>query len=462
MKHSNKSIARRIIFTYASLALVIVFVSTNSILGISYVRQIFIKETRRQQEMALLSAHIRSESLYLTNAVQRYVISSENKSAERDAIDAQIAGLENLLNQAVDKINSDNVDESMAVGSIRQYLVAFNVASHLVLDASDNEGGLGEETTRQMDTLVNHYQPSLINSLAAFEKLERDAAEKSISQIESIASQISLILFLASLIAVTFAITMSLWFARRFVIPLTALTEHVRLLPDASLDEPLQITTNDEMGALAQALNRMEVEIRESHQKLERYAATLESQVEERTRALKLLAITDPLTGIYNRGHFFSLAEQLFLEAKRLKHPFSVAIFDIDHFKNVNDRYGHIVGDYALERTTHAMQSQIRQMDVLGRYGGEEFVMAFPAAGIDEALQIGQRIVNAVRNTQLELDGHRFNVTVSGGIASGGVTIHESLESILLKADKALYMAKENGRDMVVAYQSMNANKEKT
>jgi diguanylate cyclase (GGDEF)-like protein len=108
------------------------------------------------------------------------------------------------------------------------------------------------------------------------------------------------------------------------------------------------------------------------------------------------------------------------------------------------------------------MQSQIRQMDVLGRYGGEEFVMAFPAAGIDEALQIGQRIVNAVRNTQLELDGHRFNVTVSGGIASGGVTIHESLESILLKADKALYMAKENGRDMVVAYQSMNANKEKT
>jgi diguanylate cyclase (GGDEF)-like protein len=204
----------------------------------------------------------------------------------------------------------------------------------------------------------------------------------------------------------------------------------------------------------------MKTEINKSRLKLEQYASTLESQVEERTRELKLLAITDPLTGAFNRGHFFRLSEQLFIEAKRLNRPFSVAILDIDHFKIVNDHFGHAVGDMALKQTTQIIQSNIRQMDILGRYGGEEFVVALPTAEIEEALQIAQRIAAAVRERQFEIEGQYFGITISGGIAQRNGSIDEDLENIMLKADKALYQAKAKGRDLMVAYRSRVARKE--
>jgi glutaconate CoA-transferase subunit B len=460
MKPFSGNIARRIIFTYSSLALVVVLVSVSSIAGIRYTRETVILEARQRQETAVLSARIRSEALVLANATQRYVVTLENRQMARQAINDQIALLEDLLRQAVNRVDPNDVDESMAVGSIRQYLVAFNVQSRRVLDTSDTEGGLGTETARQMDILLNRYQPALIESLGAFENFERDAAEQSIAQAEHYAAQIVVLFSVISVMVVIFVSVMSLWLAKRFVIPLTMLTENVRMHPDLSMDTPIEIATNDEMGALAQALNRMKAEIRESNQKLEQYAATLESQVEERTRELKLLAINDPLTGAYNRGHFFKLSEQSFSEAKRLDHPFSVAIFDMDHFKNINDQYGHAVGDQALKQTVQVMQSQIRQMDILGRYGGEEFVVALPTAGIEEALHIVKRIAAAVGEIQFENDGQYFGVTVSGGVAGCDDCTCDMLENVLLKADKALYKAKEWGRDQVVAYQSAFVNKE--
>lgn len=460
MKPFRGNIARKIIITYSSLALVVVLVSASSIAGIRYARQTILVEAYQRQEVALFSARIRSEALVLTNAVQRYVVKTENGQTERQAINDQIVLLENLLQQAANNVNPNDVDESIAVGLIRQYLVAFNVQSRHVLDTSDAESGLGTETARQMDILLNHYQPALIKSLETFEKLERDAAEKSIAQAERYAAQIAVLLSIVSALAVIVAGAMSLWLAKRFVIPLTALTEHVRAFPDASMNTPLQIATNDEMGALSQALNRMETEIQEAHQELERYAATLESQVEERTRELKLLAITDSLTGIYTRRHFFALAEQSFSEARRLNHPFSIVIFDVDHFKTVNDRFGHAVGDQVLKQTVQIMKSHIRQMDILGRYGGEEFVIALPNAEIEESLQITKRIAATLREAQFEYDGQYFGITVSGGIAECNNAPNESLEDVLLKADKALYNAKGKGRDLVIAFQLLIADKE--
>ena len=461
MRPLSGNIARKIIITYSSLALVIVLVSIGSILAARYVHRAIIVEARRRQESVLLSARIRSEALLLANATQRYVIASDRGEVERQEINKQVTLLEELLKQAVQAVDPNDLDESIALGRVRELLVAFKVQSRYVLDTSDEEGGLGPETTRQMNILLNHYQPALIEALEAYAKFERDTAEEFVAQAEYYAVRLGVILIILSVASIALVVAMSFWLVRRFIVPLTALTENVSLLPDLSMNTLVDITSNDEMGALAQALNRMKTEINESRQKLEQYAATLESHVEERTRELRLLAIIDPLTGIYNRGHFFALAEQLFFESKRLNHPFSVALFDIDHFKTVNDQFGHAAGDYALKLATHAMQAQIRQMDVLGRYGGEEFVMALPTAGTDEAYQIGQRIVAAVREIQLEHEGHHFGITISAGIASYNYE-DDGLESILLKADKALYMAKERGRDLVVAYKPTTTNKEKT
>jgi diguanylate cyclase (GGDEF)-like protein len=355
-----------------------------------------------------------------------------------------------MLQDAVDLVNLENVQESFAIGSIRQYLFAFNVQSRKVLNVVDEEGGFSLEAMTQMGILQNNYQPALIKALKDFENLERASADQALSQAEAHARSITIILSIVSVSALAFAVSMSFWLSRRFITPLTALTDNVRMHPDISMETPIEIDTDDEMGALAQALNRMKTEIKETRNKLEQYAETLEAKVEERTLELKMLAITDPLTGVYNRGHFFALAKQILIEAKRMNFPLSVAIIDIDHFKNVNDRFGHMVGDYALKQATTTIQAQIRQMDVLGRYGGEEFVIALPAASPEEAVMIGQRIVTAVQELQMSHEGHVFGITISCGIASYNYE-NENLENILLRADKALYEAKQSGRNRVVA-----------
>lgn len=461
MKPVRGHIARRIIFAYSGLAFVTILVSAGAIGGIRLLYQRLVLEARQRQEMSLLSARIRSEALLLANSVQQYVIDAESGEAERLALEKHIVMLEELLQQAVDGINPDNVDESIAVGLALQNIMSFKVQSRRILDLSDQEGGFGPETKRQMDALLQHYQPELIKSLEDFEKLEGSAAKSSYAQAHIYSLHLTIFIAMLSAAAVVFAIGMSIWLAKRLIIPLTALTENVKLQPELSLQRPIEISTDDEMGALAQALNQMKAEINASRDKLEEYADTLEEQVEERTRELKLLAITDPLTGIYNRGYFFALAEKILDETKRLNHPFSVALFDLDHFKNINDRFGHAAGDLALRQVARTMQSQIRQMDFLGRYGGEEFVVALPSTKISEALQIGQRIVIAARKMQVEYNGRSIHVTISGGVASYAYD-DEDLGHILSKADKALYLAKKQGRDRVVAHNSTTGYMEKT
>jgi diguanylate cyclase (GGDEF)-like protein len=451
MKSSRGYIARRIIGAEISLALAVVLVSVTSIAIIGYARQKLILEVNQRNEVALLSARIRSEALFLTNSIQRYILEEvENKETERQAINEQIVLLEDLLHNTQEKVNPKNVEESLAIGKIRELLVAFNVQSRKVLNTAEQEGVNGLEAKRQMEILLTHYQPALIDALENFAKLEQDSANLALDEAKTIADQISIILWIVSMSAVAIATAMAFWLSRRFITPLTALTENVRMHPDISMETPIEIDTDDEMGALAQALNRTKAEIKETRNKLEQYAETLEAKVEERTLELKMLAITDPLTGVYNRGHFFSLAKQILIEAKRMNFPLSVAIIDIDHFKNVNDRFGHVVGDYALKQATAAMQAQIRQMDVLGRYGGEEFVIALPTANPEEALMIGQRIVTAVQELQMSHEDHVFGITISCGIASYNYE-NENLENILVRADKALYAAKQSGRNRVVA-----------
>lgn len=450
MKSSRGTIARRIIGAEISLALAVVLVSLTSIAIIGYSRQKLILEVNQRNEVALLSSRIRSEALFLTNSIQRYILEGvENKETERQAINEQIVLLEDLLHNTQEKVNPINVEESLAIGKIRELLVAFNVQGRKVLNTADKEGIHGLEAKRQMEILLTHYQPALIDALESFAKLEQDSANLALDEAKTIADQISIILWIVSMSAVAIATAMAFWLSRRFINPLTALTENVRMHPDISMETPIEIDTDDEMGALAQALNRMKTEIKETRNKLEQYAESLEAKVEERTLELKMLAITDPLTGVYNRGHFFALAKQILIEAKRMNFPLSVAIIDIDHFKNVNDRFGHVVGDYALKQATAAMQAQIRQMDVLGRYGGEEFVIALPTANPEEALQIGQRIVTAVQELRMNHEDHVFGITISCGIASYNYE-NENLENILVRADKALYAAKESGRNRVV------------
>jgi diguanylate cyclase (GGDEF)-like protein len=162
------------------------------------------------------------------------------------------------------------------------------------------------------------------------------------------------------------------------------------------------------------------------------------------------LAIRDPLTDCYNRRHFFSLAEKEVQRAIRYGRPLSLILMDIDHFKVINDQNGHQVGDHVLRQVVEQCQLSIRGIDILGRYGGEEFILLLPETNRENALLIAERLRHTIESMEIQAKPHEMiSVTISIGVAclQAMEKNHISLESFIEEADKALYKAKEDGRN---------------
>jgi diguanylate cyclase (GGDEF)-like protein len=160
-------------------------------------------------------------------------------------------------------------------------------------------------------------------------------------------------------------------------------------------------------------------------------------------------AITDPLTNIYNRRGLFQLGEFEFQRARRIHRPFSVMMFDIDHFKRINDQYSHAIGDQILQRFTERCQKNLRAIDLLGRYGGEEFVILLPETNLQAAQVIAERLRQSIMNAPFTSDAGDLRITASIGIAEAHQ--NETLNNLVQRADAALYKAKDSGRNRVVA-----------
>jgi diguanylate cyclase (GGDEF)-like protein len=165
---------------------------------------------------------------------------------------------------------------------------------------------------------------------------------------------------------------------------------------------------------------------------------------------LERLAAVDPLTDAYNRRFGLARLQEEYSRAVRAEGPLGILMVDLDHFKSVNDVYGHVVGDRVLRAVARACRRVIREGDVLVRYGGEEFLVLLPGAGADDVAQIGERIRRAVSETTVAEGDQRIGVTVS----LGGTTYHDSgsssPESLVAEADAALYEAKAGGRDRLL------------
>jgi diguanylate cyclase (GGDEF)-like protein/PAS domain S-box-containing protein len=160
------------------------------------------------------------------------------------------------------------------------------------------------------------------------------------------------------------------------------------------------------------------------------------------------LAIRDPMTGIFNRRHFFELADSVFEQSRRYNRPFSAVVFDADHYKEVNDTYGHLVGDEVLKQITARCSAVIRQADIFGRYGGEEFVIVMPETGLTGALKMAERLRAAVAESPYHTEKGDVPATISLGVARSKRSTATLLE-LLSDADAALYRAKDAGRNRV-------------
>lgn len=171
---------------------------------------------------------------------------------------------------------------------------------------------------------------------------------------------------------------------------------------------------------------------------------------ELKKKILQDLAIKDGLTGLYNHKHLHELLVMNTKSALRYQKPLSVMMLDIDNFKHINDTYGHPFGDVVLTGVAKAIKNTVRDSDVLGRYGGEEFLVILPETRVEEACILGERIRKAVKSLTFD---HDVYVTISGGVSQ----VISTSEQAIYDADQLLYHSKQLGKNMMTC-QVINEN----
>jgi len=218
---------------------------------------------------------------------------------------------------------------------------------------------------------------------------------------------------------------------RQIMVPLSALTRGAEKVAEGDLDVRLTVRRNDEIGFATMVFNEMVAKLKLSQTKLEQ------------------LATTDPLTGLNNRKRVMGILSDLYAYYRRYEAEFSVLMLDVDHFKVVNDTYGHQAGDTVLKQVAELLNENLRNVDAAGRYGGEEFIVLLAESGVDESIQAAERIRKAVANHTFIHEDQKIQINISVGIAR----IHKQdrdEQKVVGRADMALYRAKDEGRNRVV------------
>ncbi|NNJ97674.1 MAG: diguanylate cyclase, partial [Gammaproteobacteria bacterium] len=192
-------------------------------------------------------------------------------------------------------------------------------------------------------------------------------------------------------------------------------------------------------------------DVEESNILLENAVTTLQkndAEIRRKNQELEVLASRDALTGCYNRRALFDIAEEMFREAARTNTDMACIMVDIDHFKSINDRFGHAVGDEAIRIVSDILNDCPMDGAIVGRYGGEEFCLALPYTSLARGEQTADALRQNIKSTSLNLSGQAVKLTASFGVAEA-LADTVSISQLLEHADEALYLAKESGRDRV-------------
>jgi diguanylate cyclase (GGDEF)-like protein len=173
------------------------------------------------------------------------------------------------------------------------------------------------------------------------------------------------------------------------------------------------------------------------------------TELEEQKRQIQNMANHDFLTGLKNRRHFFEIGENLFQNAKRGNLGIALAMFDIDHFKHINDAYGHAAGDFVLKAVADILERNLRKADVLARFGGEEFCLLLHCRDATDAYTVVDKMRLLVEQNTCVYETAHIHATISAGLTS---VLGDTLDSMIQKADAMLYHAKEKGRNRTEEY----------
>jgi two-component system, cell cycle response regulator len=228
-------------------------------------------------------------------------------------------------------------------------------------------------------------------------------------------------------------------------------TDYVVKFGDYLFTIPLVVEKNLAVAKVRQENNRLRSQLETALSEVQEKNAQLEKSL----RKIEEVAATDPLTGLYNRRHFGRVIEQLFNEAQRYNNELACVMIDLDGYKQLNDSYGHQIGDQLLVVAGKVISANMRKMDVAARYGGDEFVLLLPRAGGDEALGVAQRIRDEFRQASAILLRRNEGVGMSIGVGTMRADAPRDTDQLVAAADAALYRAKAAGRNRVVLSNSI-------
>lgn len=377
--------------------------------------------------------------------------------ASNAAADVSRRDAERLRQQAEALVRTHGVAYVVFADAQRRILASAESAPGLLVSFLQNDGRTMNSHEIQRPALVQFPRQNLccVDVLVpVYEKrgnrpvgllgYMRFAADISSTQAKlvAVARQLSRAAFLLVLLLVP----CSLLVMRHVVAPIKELANAAHAFANGSMEARARVTRCDEIGELADSFNRMANRVAESQHQLMKLNAELEDRVRQRTHELQELAARDPLTGLYNRRYFGEVIAREFAAAERYEDDLAVLMFDLDHFKQVNDRFGHRTGDEILIMLARAIAGELRGSDVAARFGGDELILMLPQTSSSSAMSLADRVIQKFAD---EVSESRPGVapTFSVGVASLRTTRAPSSEALVQEADVALYAAKEAGRN---------------
>ena len=425
------SIRRRLLALSALGVLVVVAVGLTAVLALWRAADL-ADRMERQAHVHELTALARAEALSLSAQEKELLVVAEDPQ-KVSKLRGEFSTRDKALRDTVVELERavDNDPDRAAVATMRMRLDAYDVEMIDVYGALEaNRIALDQDRL----TITSRSTKELRALLAASEQLLGRAREQQrvgSAELSRLSDHLAVLLAGATLVLAAMAMALGYSVNRSISRPLIATLNALEAVARGDLDQQLERGHTDEMGRIATSLDAAIQRMKRDRDEIER------------------LATIDALTGLTNRRAFSDAIKLEITRARRYGFRMTLMLFDIDHFKQINDRYGHAVGDLVLSRMGKLLKEQVRTTDIAARWGGEEFVIALPHVGIDGAAVVAARIRIACQEMEIVTEkGEQVPTTISIGVAELGR--EDTLHSLTERADHGMYLAKRRGRNRVV------------
>lgn len=342
------------------------------------------------------------------------------------------------------------------LGERGQMLARVGDSGHLPVELSEREYSLEKpdrtilvvpisRTVLPLDDIYSAPAPMVRGSALISGYVVLDVSRQRLVEIRNTQMLIGLDIALGGLLL---GVWLALRMARGITRPLIHIIDVVERIGRGELAARVDTEQAKTLQSLGHNINAMAERVTLAHGELQQKVAQATEELRRRKEEAELLARMDVLTGIPNRRAFMLSAEQEVLRAQRYGSSLTVAVLDLDHFKNINDTYGHATGDHALINRANLLAASVREVDTVGRLGGEEFAILMPGTPLSEAIQAVERIRQAFEQNPVSFGDQLIRSTASFGVAEYPGA-DPTVDALLAKADGALYLAKARGRNRV-------------